>query len=90
MVQYRNNLCWKFKNHVVDCLSHYYERQEGDSTSDEEINWANVDMHLDPDRNEAVTIEGKPSPQKSKCLAERWETHILEAQEMASAAEKTT
>ena len=77
-----------------------YEREESDSTSDEEIDWANVDVRLDPEGDDLpqdrwlelkmITIEGEPNPQKSKHLAEKWETRMLEAQEMASAAEKNT
>ena len=88
------------ENRIVDCLSHYYEREEGDSTSDEEINWANVDVCLDPEGDDlpqdkwlelkAITIEGESNPWKSKCLAEKRETCTLEAQEMASAMEKNT
>jgi hypothetical protein len=88
------------ENRVADCLSHYYEKEEGDSTSDEEIDWANADVHLDPEGNDlphdrwlelrAVTIEGEPSPQKSKRLAEKRETQVLEAQEMASVVERIT
>ena len=37
------------KNHIADCLSCYYEREEGDSTSNEEIDWANMDVCLDPE-----------------------------------------
>ena len=88
------------ENCIVDCLSHYYEREEGDSASDEEINWANTDVHLDLEGDDlpqdrwlelkVITIEGEPNPWKSKHLAEKWETCMLEAQEMASAAEKNT
>ena len=70
------------ENHVADCLSHYYEREEGDSASDEEIDWANMDVCLDLEGDnlpqnrwlklKAITIEGEPNPQKSKCLAEKW------------------
>ena len=88
------------ENHVADCLSCYYEREESDSTSDKEIDWANVDVRLDPEGDDLsqdrwlelkmITIEGEPNPQKSKRLAEKWETRMLEAQEMASAVEKNT
>ena len=88
------------ENWVADCLSRYYEKEEGNRASEEEIDWANADVHLDPDGNDlshdmwldlrAITIEGKPSPQKSKHLVEKWKTCILEAQEMASTVEKTT
>ena len=88
------------KNCVADCLSHYYEREEGDSASDEEINWANTNMHLDLEGNnllqdrwlelKVITIEGEPNPWKSKHFAEKWETHMLEAQKMASAVERKT
>ena len=37
-----------------------------------------------------ITIEGEPNPRKSKHLAEIRKTQILEAQEIASAAERTT
>ena len=87
------------ENRVADCLSRYYEREEGDSASNEEIDWANADVHLDPEGDDlsqhrwlklkAITIEGEPNPQKSKHLAEKQETRMLEAQE-ASAAEKNT
>ena len=60
------------ENQVVDCLSQYYEKEEGDSASDKEIDWANADVHLDPDGDDlphdrwlelrAVTVEGEPSP----------------------------
>jgi hypothetical protein len=53
---------------------------------------------LDPEENDllydrwlelrAVTIEREPSPWKSKSLVEKQETCILEAQEMASVAER--
>ena len=36
-----------------------------------------------------ITIEGEPNPRKSKRLAEKRKTQILEAQEMASAVERT-
>ena len=72
---------------------------EGDGTSDEEIDWANADLQLDPEGDDlphdrwlemkTITIEGKPNPEKSKRLVEKRETQILEAQEMASAAERT-
>ena len=88
------------ENHIADCLFCYYEREEGDSTSDEEINWANTDVCLDPEGDnlsqdrwlklKAITIEGEPNPWKSKHFAEKWETHMLAAQEMASTAEKNT
>jgi hypothetical protein len=88
------------ENRVVDCLSYYYEKEEGDTTSNEEIDWANVDVHLDPEGNvlphdrwlelRAGTIEGEPSPQKSKHLVEKQETSIIEAQEMASVTESIT
>ena len=32
------------ENCIADCLSHYYEKEEGDGTSNEEINWANADL----------------------------------------------
>ena len=32
------------ENHVADCLSRYYEKEEGDIASDEEIDWANADL----------------------------------------------
>ena len=88
------------ENHIADCLSHYYEREEGDSASDKEINWANADVCLDLEGDDlsqdrwlelkAITIEGEPNPWKSKHLAEKRETRMLEAQEMASAMEKNT
>ena len=88
------------ENHVADCLSCYYEREEGDSASNEEIDWANTDVCLDPEGDnlpqdrwlelKAITIEGEPNPWKSKHLAEKWETHMLEAQEMALAMEKNS
>ena len=69
------------ENHIADCLSCYYEREEGDSTSNEEIEWANTDVHLDLEGDnlpqdrwlklKAITIEGEPNPQKSKHLAEK-------------------
>ena len=69
------------ENRVVDCLSCYYKREEGDSASDEEIDWANMDVRLDLEGDDlpqdrllklkAITIEGEPNPQKSKCLAEK-------------------
>ena len=88
------------ENRVADCLSRYYEREEGDSASDEEIDWANTDVHLGPEGDDlpqdrwlklkVITIEGEPNPRKSKHLAEKRETCMLEAQEMASATEKNT
>ena len=88
------------ENHIVDCLSCYYKREEGDSISNEEIDWANMNVHLDLEGDnllqdrwlklKAITIEGEPNSRKSKHLAEKWETHMLEAQEMASAVEKNT
>ncbi|KAF8553605.1 hypothetical protein OG21DRAFT_1373466, partial [Imleria badia] len=37
------------ENRVVDCLSCYYENEEGDNAQDEEIDWANADVRLDPE-----------------------------------------
>ena len=42
------------ENHIADCLSHYYEREEGDSASDKELNWANVDVRLDPEGDDLL------------------------------------
>ena len=71
------------ENHIADCLSHYYKGEEGDSTSNEEINWANTDVHLDLEGDDllqdrwlelkAITIEGESNPWKSKHFAEKWE-----------------
>ena len=57
-------------------------------------------MHLDLEGDDlsqdrwlklkAITIEEEPNPRKRKCLAEKQETYMLEAQEMASATEKNT
>ena len=80
---------------MADCLSRYYDGEEGDSTSNEEIDWENTNVHLDPEGDDlpqdrqpelkAVIVEGEPNPRKSKHLAEKRETHISEAREMASA-----
>ena len=87
------------ENRLADCLSHYYEKEEGNGTSNEKIDWANADLWLDPKRNDlphdrwlemkVITIEEELNPQKSKHLVEKRETWILEAQEMAPAAEST-
>ena len=77
------------ENHIADCLSCYYKKEEGDSASDEEINWANADLRLDPEEDDLphdrwlemkmIIIEGEPNPQKSMRLVEKQETQILEA-----------
>ena len=60
------------ENCVADCLSCYYEKEEGDIASDEEIDWANADLRLDPEGDDlphdrwlemkTITIEGEPNP----------------------------
>jgi hypothetical protein len=62
----------------VDCLSHYYENKEGDNAQDEEINWANADVQLDPEGDDlpqdqwlelkSMMVEGETNPRKASNL----------------------
>ena len=69
------------ENCIADCLSCYYKKEEGNGTSNEEINWANADLRLDSEGNDllhdrwlemkTITIEGEPHHRKRKRLAEK-------------------
>jgi hypothetical protein len=88
------------ENRVADCLSRYYESDGGDEAHDEEIDWATADTRLDPEGDDlphdrwlelkSIAVEDSNGPRKSRRLAEKRETRTSEAQELASAAERTT
>ena len=46
------------ENRIADCLSRYYEKEEGDIASDEEIDWANADLRLDPEGDDLPMTDG--------------------------------
>ena len=86
------------ENKVADCLSRYYENGGGESAPDEDINWANADVHLDPEGDDlphdrwqelhlsAMRTEGNAL---KKRLAEQKEAHRIEAEEMAVNTERS-
>ena len=86
------------ENRVADCLSRYYEDGGGESASDEDIDWANTDVHLDPEGDDLPhdrwqelrlgTMRTKGNALKKR-LAERREAHRIEAEEMVVNAERS-
>ena len=86
------------ENRVADCLSRYYEDGGGESASNEDIDWANADVCLDPEGDDlphdrwqelrlgAMRTGGNALKRR---LAEQREAHRMEAEEMAVNAERS-
>jgi len=89
------------ENRVADCLSRYYEDGGGESVSNDDIDWANADIRLDPEgddlphdrwqelRLSAIRKVGGEPTTKNKRMTEQKEARRMEAEEMATNAERS-
>jgi len=89
------------ENKVVDCLSTYYEDGGGESASNDDIDWANADICLDPEgddlphdrgqelRLSAIRKVGGEPMTKNKRMTEQKEAHRMEAEEMVTNAKRS-
>ena len=89
------------ENRVTDCLSRYYEDGGGEAAPDKNIKWANADARLDPEGDNlphnrwqelclgAMTTWGNRPRQTERALSEPREARRVEAEEMATHAERS-
>ena len=85
----------------MDCLFRYYEDWGGEIAPEEDIEWANADAQLDPERDNlphdgwqelhlsAMSMQVKCPRQPKKVLDEPREVQRVKAEEMAAHAERS-